>query len=175
MAYAPSTDMFDVVGAVFAFSNNTVEGTVGSGAPELIVAAGAGDNTAITGNTINRQTYGMPQSCLLAVSYYANIADGETLSLAVEIQESADGTTWDTAEAIQASTAVQSPSGSAFTDGAVKTYKVYLGDRKQYVRFNCTPNFSASGTDTGVVQGVAVLGGAWNNAALPAHQANDEG
>lgn len=174
MSYAPSTDYFDPTMGVFAFSNNTVEGTAGSGAPELIVAAGAGDNTAITGNTINRQSFGMPQSCLLAVSYYVNLADTETLSLAVEIQESSDGSSWDTAEAIQAATVVKTASG-AFTDGEVKTYKVYLGDRKQYIRFNCTPNFSASGTDTGVVQGVAILGGAFDASQLTAHQANDEG
>lgn len=173
MATRPSTDFFADCGAVFAFSNNTVEGTPASGAPELIVAGAAGDATAITGNTINRQTYNMPQSCLLAVTYYANIADGETLSLAVEIQESSDGTTWDTAEAIQASTAVESPSGSAFTDGDVKTYRVYLGDRKQYIRFNCTPDFSASATDTGVVQGIALLAGSWDPSGLPAHQEDD--
>lgn len=170
MAFAPSTDFFDVTGAVFAFSNNTVEATVASGAPELLVAAGAGDNTAITGNTINRDTYGMPQSCLLVVSSYMNLADTETLSLAVEIQGSADGSSWDTATAIQTATVVKTASG-AYTDGFTTSYRVYLGNQKQYVRFNCTPNLSASGTDTGVVQGIAILAGAWDNNLLPAHQA----
>ena len=173
MAMAPSTDFFDVTGAVFLGANNTVETTPGSGAPELLVAAGAGDNTQIVGNTINRQTYGMPQSLLVVVSSYLNLADTETLSLAVEIQESADGSSWDTAVAIDAATVVKTASG-AFTDGQTNTYKVYLGDRKQYFRINVTPNFSAGSTDTGTVHVSGVLAGAWDNNKLPAHTDSDE-
>lgn len=169
---APSTDYFDPTGAVFLCANNTVEATAGSGAPELIVAAGAGDNTQIVGNSINRNSYGMPQSMLVVVSSYLNLADTETFSLAVEIQESADGSSWDTAEAIDAATVVKTASG-AFTDGQTNTYKVYLGDRKQYFRVNVTPNFGASGTDTGTVHCSGILGGAHRAADLPAHTDND--
>lgn len=174
MSSAPSTDYFDPTGVVFAFSNNTVEATPGSGAPELMVAAGAGDNTAITGNTINRDSYGMPASGLLVVTSYVNLAEDETLSLAVSVQESADGSSWDTAEVIDAATVVKTATGGAFTDGFAVSYKVKLSDRKQYIRFNCTPNYSASGTDTGVTQGVLVMGGAWDSARLPAHTDDDE-
>jgi len=173
MANAPSTDLFAIVGVVPACANNTVESTPGSGAPELLVAAGAGDATKIVGNSINRLTYGMPDSALLAVQAYLNLADTETFSLAVEIQESADGSNWDTAEVIQASTVVKTAAG-AFTDLHAESYKVYLGDRKQYVRFNVTPDFSASSTDTGTLHAVCCLAGGFDLSKLSAHQADDE-
>jgi hypothetical protein len=172
MAQAPSTDLFAITGGVFGNSNNTSEATPGTGAPELMVAAGAGDATKVVGNAINRYSYGMPQSALAVVTSFLNLADTETYSLAVEIQESADGSTWDTAEVIQASTVVKTASG-AFTDGHVECYPIYLGDRKQYFRINVTPDFSASGTDTGTMQTAVILGGAWKNSALPAPQASD--
>lgn len=173
MPSVPSTDVFAVVGVVPALANNTVEATPGSGAPELLVAAGAGDATKIVGNTIDRNSYGMPDSAMLAVQAYLNLADTETFSLAVEIQESDDASTWDTAEAIQASTVVKTADG-AFTDLHTESYKVYLGDRKRYVRFNVTPDFSASSTDTGTLHAVCCLAGGNDLSKLPGHQANDE-
>lgn len=172
MATVVPTDIGGSLRSVFLGSNNTVEATAGSGAPELLVAAGAGDNTKIVGNSIDRFSYGMPQSMLVSVTAYMNLADTETLSYAVEIQESSDNSTWDTAEAIQAATVVKTASG-AYTDGFTVDYKVYLGDRKRYFRVNVTPNLSASGTDTGVVQVVGILGGAQDNASLVSTQATD--
>lgn len=172
MASAPSTDLFAIVGVVPGGANNTVEATPGSGAPEVMVAAGAGDNTQIVGNTINRATYGWPQSALVSVQALLNLADTETLSLAVEIQESSDGSSWDTAEAIETATVVKTASG-AFTDLHVETYKLYLGDRKQYFRVNVTPNLSASGTDTASLHYTVALAGAIDNSKLPSPQATD--
>lgn len=174
MATAPSTDLFAIVGAVPGGANNTVEATVASGAPELLVAGGAGDNTKIIGNTINRQTYGMPQSALVVVSAYLNLAENETASYALEFQESANGSSWDTAVAVQAATVVKTATGGAFTDNHVETYKVNLAGRKQYIRFNLTPDLSASNTDTGTFHYVVLLGGAHDNSLLPSHQTSYE-
>lgn len=172
MATRPSTDFFTDTCAVFAFANNATETTPGSGAPEVLTAAGAGDNTAITGNTINRDTFGMPQSALLVVSAYLNLADTKGLELALEIQESSDGSTWDTAEALLANTEVKTASG-AFTDGVVYTIPVYLGDRKQYIRFNCTPDLTNTSTDVATVHGTVILAGSHNPAKLTAHVDTD--
>ena len=166
------TDYFASVGIVPGGSNNTVEATPGTGAPEILTAAGAGDNTEVIGNTINRQTYGMPQSALVCLQAFVNLADTETLSLAVEVQESSDGSTWDAAEVIEAATIVKTADG-AFTDLHTESYVINLGDRKQYFRVNVTPDLSAASTDVAVVQWSVVLGGAWDPQLLPAHQAAD--
>jgi hypothetical protein len=74
---------------------------------------------------------------------------------------------------IQASTVVKLADGE-FTDLHVETYKLYLGDRKRYIRFNGTPDFGASADDTGTFHGVCCLGGSKDISKLAAHQANDE-
>lgn len=173
MAIVPARDAGAMSGLVFAFANNATEGTVATGSPELLTAGGNGDNAKIVGNTINRQTYGMPASCVVNVSAYFNLADTETLSLALEIQESSDGSSWDTAVAIEAATVVYTSSGGE-TEGVVRSYKIKLSDRKQYVRFNCTPNLSASSTDICTVHGTVSLYGPWNNSLLPDHGDDDE-
>ena len=173
MAISPVKDGGANVGAVFAFSTNATPGTASSGAAQIITAAGGDDGVKIIGETINRDTFGMPASALLQTACYYNLADTETLSLAVEIQESADGSSWDTAEVLQAATVFVTASG-ATTAGDVHTTRVGLTGRKQYVRFNCTPDLSASGTDTAVVTGTVAMFGAWDNALLGASDASDE-
>jgi len=172
MATSPQTDFFALTGAVPCLANNATEATVASGAPEVLTAGGAGDGVKIVGNTVDRFAQGWPQSALLVVQSYLNLADTETLSLAVEIQESADGSTWDTAEAIAASTVVKTADG-AFTDIHVESYTIHLGDRKRYIRLNVTPTLSAANTDVATVHGVLVLGGCSQPGKLTAHEAED--
>lgn len=156
-------------GAVFLFASNATPGTVNSGAPQIITAAGGTDNVQLVGNTVDRNSYGMPESCLVVVNSYYSLANTETLSLAVEIQESANGSSWDTAVAIQAATTVVTASGATVT-GHTNTYTLKLAGRQRYFRINCTPNLSAGGVDTASVTGSAVLFSGWNASLLPAHQ-----
>jgi hypothetical protein len=120
-----------------------------------LTAGGTGDAGALTGATIDRLGYG---SASFVISYKTTLAAAATLSFAVEYQESADGTNWDTATALQASTVART---GAVTNGTgLVEFSLNLEPRKRYIRFNFTPDLSAANTDTAVVSGVAVLGGA---------------
>lgn len=120
-----------------------------------LVAAGTGDDTALTGATIDRLGYG---SAVFVIAYKTTLTADKTLSFAAEYQESADGSSWDTAVAIQAST-VAKTGAATNAIGEVK-FDINLEGKKRYIRFNFTPNLSHTSTDTAVVAGTAVLGGA---------------
>lgn len=136
------------------------------------VAAGTGDNTEVTGNTVNRATFGMPESGIIEVRYKNTLGSSETLALTIKIQESADGSSWDTAETLVSAATVATGTVSAVSDNY--KYKVKLSDRKQYVRLLVTPNLSASGTDTSVGAFGFVLGGGRDSGLITAADANDE-
>lgn len=124
-----------------------------------LTAAGTGDNTEVDGVDINRTGF---DSCQVIVAWKTTLTAAKTLSIAVELQESDDGTTWDTAEALQAATVVAT---GAVTDEVGETlFNVSFAGRKKFIRFNFTPDLSHSGTDTAVVSCAAILGGA---AVLP--------
>lgn len=127
-----------------------------------ITAGGSGDNTKVIGATLDRFDGGQQHfnSAALSIAYEAALAQGATLSFAVEIQESEDGSTWDTVEEVQASTvAATGPTGGGIVYGCVRLRESYEV-RSRYIRYNVTPNLSASGTDTAKVAVIAVMGGA---------------
>ncbi len=126
-----------------------------------LVAAGAGDATKVTGATIDRKngTNGLYQSAVVSLAWHAVLAANKTLALALELQESNDGSNWDTAEVVYASTVVATDSGSGSTLMGVTTSAFDLSKRKRYARFNHTPDLNASGTDTAEVIGQIVLAG----------------
>lgn len=128
------------------------------------VAAGAGDNTKVTGQSINRLGFG---SCKVAIAYKAVLAEDETLSWAIEVQESADGSSWDTAEVIKAATVASTGGTGGTTNYGTVEYDDDLTGRKEYVRYNPTPDLSASATDTVHWGANAVLGGAMPSASQP--------
>lgn len=156
-------------GAVFLCASNATPGTVDSGVPQVVTAAGGTDNVNTIGNTVNRATYSMPESAVVVLTSYFSLAATETLSFAVAIQESANGTSWDTAVAIQAATVVRTAVGATVT-GQTNTYTLQLAGRQQYFRINVTPNLSAAGVDTCLFTAAAVLFSGWNASTLPAHQ-----
>lgn len=125
-----------------------------------LVAAGTGDATAVTGATINRKpAAGIGfDSGKLVLAWHAVLTDTKTIALAVEYQESADGSTWDTAVALLASTVVATSSGGGAASG-IYTFNLDLSPRKQYIRFNFTPDLNASGTDVAEVAAVLIAGG----------------
>lgn len=127
-------------------------------------AGGTGDNTKVTGATIDRQGFG---SAAVSINYLAALAQGATLSFAVEVQESDDGTTWGTATALQsAAIAATGGTGGSTEKGTVKVCDSYE-TRARYVRYNVTPDLSASGTDTLSFGVQAILGGNYNGTSLP--------
>lgn len=121
------------------------------------VAGGAGDATKDTGEAIDRLGFG---SAAVMLAYEATLAEGATLSLAVEREESEDGDVWTDAEEIQAATVVATgPSGGGTVRGVLKLRESFEV-RSQNVRYNVTPNLSAGATDTATIATVVVLGGA---------------
>lgn len=129
-----------------------------------LVAAGTGDNTKVNGATINRMAAGGAGylSAVLAIAVHAVLTATKDCTIAVEVQESADGSSWDTAVVLRAAaspfTAAQVAAGGDQT--AIIEIAENLAPRKQYVRYNVTPDLSHSGTDTAEHAAVLVLGGA---------------
>lgn len=118
-------------------------------------AAGTGDATAVTGATIDRLGFG---SAKVVVSWKTSLTASQTLSLAIAYQDSADGSTWNTAVAIQAATVMAT---GALTNSVDEVqFSLDMTSLARYVRINFTPDLSHSGTDTAVVGAVLILGGA---------------
>jgi hypothetical protein len=135
--------------------------SVNSGAPSLVTAAGTGDNTKVTGYTIDRKgtTNGtMAYSCELSIGYLAALTNAKTLSFAVEYQESSDNSSWATAVVLQAATVAETAGSSTNFEGVVNL-SLDLSTLKRYVRFNITPDLSHSSTDTAEFVAIATLGG----------------
>ena len=155
---SPKTDIGNQVKAILACASDVVA----TGAPKLVVAGGASDDaTERQGYTIDRQdaSGGLAMSAKIVTVSLHNLADTETLSLAHEYEDSADGTTFNTAVAIEASTVKATASG-AVTGGTFSDEHILdLSPLNRYFRINVTPDFSASGTDTGLFATVVILGG----------------
>lgn len=126
--------------------------SIGAGA---LTAAGTGDATEVTGQTINRDGY---DSGVVCIAWKATLADTKTISFAVTVQESADGTTWDTAVAIQAATIAKTATSATTFYGVVEINE-NLAPRKLYVRYNITPDLNASGTDVATWGAMFIRGG----------------
>jgi hypothetical protein len=129
------------------------------------VAAGAGDNTAVTGASINRKTPGGIgfNACVLALAYKCVQAGATTFSLQVEVQEADDNGSgapgaFGTATVLQASSVAQTGPGTV--TGMLELADPNFASRKQWVRYNYTPDLSAGATDTFVTALSAILGGA---------------
>lgn len=119
-------------------------------------AAGTGDASKVTGQTINRDGY---NSGVVQIPWKAALTDTKTLSFAAEIQESSNGSDWDTPEEILAATVVKTATSSTTFYG-VKEIDIDFAGRKKFCRVNITPDLSHSGTDTLVWGAAMVLGGA---------------
>ena len=120
-------------------------------------AGGTGDATKVTGQAIDRQDF---LSGVLAIAFKATLAKDKTISFAVEVQESADGSNFGTAVAVQAAKVAATGGESGSTEYGVVKIDENLKGRKRHVRYNITPDLSATGTDTLVWGAAFVLGGA---------------
>lgn len=127
-----------------------------------LVAAGAGDNTKITGQTIDRGGASgsqMYQSCIVNVGWHANLGATKSLSLANEMQDSADGSNWNAAVPLYTSTIVATSAGGGDVYGTTQS-NIDLSKNARFIRFNPTPDLSNTSTDTAeVMQQVTLAGG----------------
>lgn len=160
MSVTPRTDIGAQVVAVQANAQATA-----AGAAIALVAGATEDGVKVTGTSINRRD---SLSCVLSIMGLASLADTETLSLAVEYQQSADGSTWDTAVAMQASTVAATGSTGGTNETFAVELPLLLKGKKKYIRFNVTPAMSAATTDIAVWSASAILAG---YDVLPATQA----
>lgn len=151
MLLAPATDL---AGAVNAYAANYAQDS--SGDPKQTVAGATEDNVKVTGLTIDRQGY---DSAVLAIAGAAVLAQDKTASFAVEYQDSADGSTWNTAVAMQASTVAATGGTGGSTENFVIELGLNLRNRQRYVRFNVQMDLSASATDVCSWSAAAILGG----------------
>jgi hypothetical protein len=108
-------------------------------------ADGSHDNTKLTGETIDLN--GQYSSGKLVIAWEATLDTDETLSLTVEHQDSADGSSWDAAVADLAKTVVKT-AGSAATFYGTREIDVKLDGSKKYTRYNITADLSRGGIDT---------------------------
>lgn len=123
-------------------------------------AGGTGDATAVTGVILDLMENGHPLSGVLAIPYTATLAEGETLSIAYDIQS---GNADDLADATTLASGVSAvvatgPVGGGTVAGTFEV-DLLLAGAGRYVRANFTPNLSASVTDTAGLSSVMVLGG----------------
>lgn len=131
-----------------------------------LTAGGGGDNTLITGTTINTAAaltapavYPKDfNSVAFVIGGTATLAAGKSITVTALIEDSADGSSWATLVASATIVSVTSAGGGTVTfTGKIGAD---LTAARQYVRVKATPDLSATGTDTAVVFGIAVLGGA---------------
>jgi hypothetical protein len=148
MNVAEIRDSGEFTKVAFALANSTA------------VAAGSGDNTEVNGAALDLLSFTTRfRSAKLAVAIAATLASGETITVAGQWQDSANGSSWsDYGSVVVASVAGTGPSGGGAVSGVVEM-KVNLSGARRYVRCKATPNLSRAGTDTATMSGVYVLGG----------------
>ncbi len=147
-----------------------------------VTAGGSGDNTAVTGLTIDRMAltpYGagatvsnaLPTGVVFELFYQCTLGAAATISIKnAKVEDSADGSTWAT---VYDQTGVSGPippdwpiagvvdTGAAggSTQHGVVAFGTAIKNCRRYVRFDWTPDMSAANTDTGSFAVVAVLSG----------------
>lgn len=126
-----------------------------------ITAAGSGDATTVTGQTIDREGFAggsLPNSAEIAVLFSATLASGKTLSVTFDVQDSPDGTNFSDYATSAALVAATGPSGGGTVRGQLE-YQVNLTSARRYVRLLFVPDCSATGTDTATVIAAGFFGG----------------
>lgn len=138
---------------------------VRAGAGSSATAGGAGDNTAVVGASIDRQSFGvgvygggsMPMSALFGVSYSATLGAGKALAFALLVEDSADGVSWGTYQSIASAQAAISAAGGAVT--GTFSWQIFLGSARRFIRFTWTPDLNNTATDTATIYPQLFVGG----------------
>lgn len=123
------------------------------------VAAGTGDNTEFNTGYVSRKGF---SSCVVVIAGRATLAEGETLAVAGNLQDDVagdGGAVNDFGSALAATVVATGPAGGG-TVGFCKKVAFDLSGADEYIRYQCTPNLSASGTDTFDIGVGIILGGA---------------
>jgi len=130
----------------------------------LTAGVAPADGTEVNGPTINRDQWSdRGQSATFVLGFYADMAATETLTVATQVQDSADGTNYTDYDgrisgAGTAST-VFGGVNAAQDIYACHKHDIDIGLARQYLRIQHTVTLSASGTDTCGIGGAIVVGG----------------
>lgn len=155
----------------FAFARDLVGITAAVPAAAYVAATagGSGDNTLVTGLTLNRAslvqnglstlTGILPTYVMFNLFYEAVLAGAATLSIkTVLIEDSANGSSWATfldqtstprPNGWPASGVVDTGGTGGTTQRGIVRFGANIQGARQYIRIKYTPDLSASGTDTG--------------------------
>lgn len=121
-------------------------------------AGGSGDNTEVDGVTVD--TNGAPAQATglqFVVPAKATLADGKTLVVTANLQDSANGTDWtDITTPATILTLTGGTGGS--TETGTGMLACDLAVARRYVRIQATPNLNATNTDTATIGGIAAYG-----------------
>jgi hypothetical protein len=133
-------------------------------ATAAITAAGAGDNTEITGDSINLSSLASrPSSVVVEIPVTATLAATETCIVVGELEKSVDGSTWSDLVASATLLTLTGASGGSTEKGVARIGADLIQSDANYIRFKATPDLSRAGTDTMQVgAAVAVFGGLQN-------------
>jgi hypothetical protein len=123
-----------------------------------VTAAGAGDNTLVTGVTLDRAAMGWPESAVVCIPYTATLSAAATLSIGYTVQEGQAANLSDAATLVTLPLTVVA-TGAGTIAGEVEV-NVSLRGAGRYVRVNFTPDLSAGATDTAALSAVIAFGGA---------------
>lgn len=123
-------------------------------------AAGSGDNTKMTLVEVDRvdANGGIAMSAILVVPYTTTLAQAETLSLTLGITDCATSSgSYSTATSLLAKTAISTGGTGGSTNTDVYEVRVDLRGYNRYLKFEVTPDLSASGTDTAKIMPLVIL------------------
>lgn len=129
-----------------------------------VTAGGTGDNTAVTGTTLDRFALGggsLPLTVEFVLAWTATLAANKSLTFKnLKVEQSSDGSNWDsTAYATFTDPGAVATSAGGGTVTGVTKVGLDIKGAKRYIRFDWTPDLTASGTDTATVVAMAVLAG----------------
>jgi hypothetical protein len=119
----------------------------------------AGATASATGLSIDRfSLVSPPNSALFCAGYTGNLATGKTLSISLDVQDSADGVNFSDYATTAAQVVATGTTGSSAVAGQV-TFSVNLTSAREWVRLITVPTLSATQTDTCTVFGTVTFGG----------------
>lgn len=129
-----------------------------------VTAAGTGDATEVDCAYVDRQGY---MSLKVVIVYRAVLASNNTLSIAANLQDDADGSGagTDFGTAYASTVVATGDSGSGSTETGVVEMDFDISGAKRYVRLQFTPDLSdtTSPADTAELSAVYILGGSDTN------------
>ena len=127
-----------------------------------VTANGGGDGAEVDGDSIDRQALGsMMESVDVVIHGNTTLESGETLTIALNLQDSADDSTFaDFGTAVAATTVKDAAGGGLTAVGFELESSFDIRGAERYIRVQMTPDLSWTGTDTALIEGVIVFGGA---------------